>query len=105
MGILAGGSSPLVADSGVQISLFDGKLRVEINGQLFTEYHYQDLPRPYFYPVLGADELAVTRKWPMEDTKDEERDHPHHRGLWYVHSPRQRDASPRSRTLPGICQI
>jgi hypothetical protein len=62
----------LAAESGVQISQLDGKLRVEINGQLFTEYHYQDVPRPYFYPVLGADELAVTRKWPMEDTKDEE---------------------------------
>jgi hypothetical protein len=82
---MAGSSTQLVADNGVQISQLDGKLRVEINGQLFTEYHYKDVPRPYFYPVLGADELAMTRKWPMENTKDEERDHPHHRGLWYAH--------------------
>jgi hypothetical protein len=39
-GILAGSSSQLAADSGVQISQLDGKLRVEINGQLFTEYHF-----------------------------------------------------------------
>jgi len=72
--------------SGVVISpLIDNTLRVEISGQLFTIYHYVDVPRPYFYPVLGPDELPMTRKWPMEETKDEEHDHPHHRGLWYAH--------------------
>ncbi len=72
--------------SGVVISpLIDNTLRVEISGQLFTIYHYVGVPRPYFYPVLGPDELPMTRKWPMEETKDEEHDHPHHRGLWYAH--------------------
>jgi hypothetical protein len=74
------------AEAQVQISLQDDKVRVEINGQLFTEYHYKDVPRPFFYPVLGPDELAMTRKWPVEDGADEEHDHPHHRGLWYAHS-------------------
>jgi hypothetical protein len=70
---------------GVQISQADGTLRVEIRGQLFTVYHYAEVPRPYFYPVLGPDELPMTRHWPMEEAKDEEHDHPHHRGLWYAH--------------------
>ena len=35
---------------GVLISPVDGKLRVEINGEFFTEYHYQDVSRPFFYP-------------------------------------------------------
>jgi hypothetical protein len=74
------------AADAVQITQSDDKLRVEINGQLFTEYHYKDVPRPYFYPVLGPDELPMTRKWPLEQTTDEEHDHPHHRGLWYAHS-------------------
>jgi hypothetical protein len=73
------------SDAGVQISRQDGALRVEIDGQLFTIYHFADVPRPYFYPVLGPDALPMTRKWPMELTTDEERDHPHHRGLWYAH--------------------
>jgi hypothetical protein len=68
-----------------QITPQDGTLRVEIRGQLFTVYHYANVPRPYFYPVLGPDELPMTRKWPLEESKDEERDHPHHRGLWYAH--------------------
>jgi hypothetical protein len=42
---------------------------VEIGGQLFTVYHYADVPRPYFYPVLGPDELPMTRKWPMEESR------------------------------------
>ena len=77
---------PEAANSaGVQISRQNGTLRVDIGGQLFTVYHYANVPRPYFYPVLGPDELPMTRKWPMEDTNDEEHDHPHHRGLWYAH--------------------
>ncbi len=86
LAVLAGCSTQVVAGEGVQISQLEGKLRVEINGQLFTEYHYKDVPRPYFYPVLGPDELAMTRKWPLEQTTDEGHDHPHHRGLWYAHS-------------------
>ena len=72
--------------SGVRISQEHGKLRVEINGKLFTEYCYKDVPRPYFYPLLGPDELAMTRRWPLESTTDEEHDHRHHRSLWYAHS-------------------
>jgi len=71
---------------GVQISQQDGTLRVEIGGQPFTVYHFTDVPRPYFYPVLGPDESPMTRKWPLEESTDEEHDHPHHRGLWYAHS-------------------
>jgi hypothetical protein len=70
----------------VEIIKVDDKVRVEINGELFTEYHYKDVPRPYFYPVLGPGEVAMTRKWPLEEVAGEEHDHPHHRGLWYAHS-------------------
>jgi hypothetical protein len=85
LGIFAASTTRMLAADCVQITQLDGKLRIEINGQLFTEYHYQDVPRPYFYPVLGPEELAMTRKWPMEESPGEEHDHPHHRGLWYAH--------------------
>jgi hypothetical protein len=71
---------------GVRISREEGRLRVEINGKLFTKYCYKDVPRPYFYPLLGPDELPMTRRWPVEDSTDEQHDHLHHRGLWYAHS-------------------
>jgi hypothetical protein len=70
---------------GVQIQQLNDRLRIEINGQLFTEYHFKDVPRPFYYPVLGPGELAMTRNWPMVTTPDEEHDHPHHRSLWFAH--------------------
>lgn len=69
----------------VQISELPDRLRVELNGQLFTEYFFKDVPRPYFYPIIGPGDVAMTRNWPMKTTPDEEHDHPHHRSLWFAH--------------------
>jgi len=71
--------------SGVKITQQSNTVRVEINGELFTEYYYQDVPRPYFYPIIGPDSLPMTRNWPMKSPPDEQHDHPHHRSLWYGH--------------------
>ena len=71
--------------SDVRITELTGKLRIEVNGRLFTEYLYLDVPRPYFYPVIGPKELPMTRNWPMKEVENEERDHPHHRSLWFTH--------------------
>ncbi len=70
---------------GVKITELEKKLRVEIDGKLFTEYNFKDVPRPFFYPVIGPTGVNITRHWPMEEGKDEEHDHPHHRSLWYGH--------------------
>jgi len=71
--------------SGVQITRLDDRLRVEIQGQLFTEYLFKDVPRPYCYPLIGPGGLPMTRNWPMKDLPDETHDHPHHRSLWFAH--------------------
>jgi hypothetical protein len=70
---------------GVQITRLTDRLRVEINGQLFTEYLYKDVPRPYCYPLIGPGDVAMTRDWPMKNTPGEEHDHQHHRSLWFAH--------------------
>lgn len=72
-------------DSGVVITPQDNKIRVEINGRLFTEYYYSDVPRPFFYPLIGPGGLPMTRDWPMASPEGEEHDHPHHRSLWFAH--------------------
>jgi hypothetical protein len=71
--------------SGVQIIEEAGTVKVRINGQPFTEYHFKDVPRPYYYPLLGPAGLPLTRNWPMKDLPDEAHDHPHHRSLWFAH--------------------
>lgn len=76
---------PLDAGDGVSIRRQDGKLRVEIGGNLFTEYHFRDTPRPFCHPVLGPGGVPMTRDWPMKESPGEEKDHPHHRSLWFAH--------------------
>jgi hypothetical protein len=69
----------------VQIRQLSDRLRVEIDGQLFTEYFFTNVPRPYCYPVIGPGNSPMTRNWPMETTPNEEHDHPHHRSFWFAH--------------------
>jgi hypothetical protein len=87
LAVLASGFSSRAADStkGVRITQQADRLRIEINGQLFTEYFYKAVPRPYFYPLIGPGGAPMTRNWPMKTTPDEEHDHPHHRSLWFAH--------------------
>lgn len=73
------------AAQAVRIERLDDRLRVELNGELFTEYHFRDVPRPYLYPLIGPDNSPMTRNWPMKEVADEERDHLHHRSLWFTH--------------------
>jgi len=76
---------PSPTSPGVQITRLPDRLRIEVNGGLFCEYFFQDVPRPYFYPVIGPEDTPMTRNWPMKTTPNEEHDHPHHRSLWYAH--------------------
>ena len=64
----------------------DGKIRVTIDDDMFTEFITTDTPKPYLYPIVGPTGAKMTRGFPMvTDNKDEEQDHPHHRSLWFAH--------------------
>ena len=69
----------------VEILQVEKKIKVEINGKLFTEYNFRDVPRPFFYPVIGPTGVPIIRHWPMREGKDEAQDHVHHRSLWFTH--------------------
>jgi hypothetical protein len=73
------------AQPGVNIIPDKGKLRIEINGEFFSNYVYEDVTRPFLYPVIGPNDLPVTRNWPMGFKEGEAKDHPHHRSFWYAH--------------------
>src|SRR5580765_890064 len=79
---LALGQNADTGKKGVFVEQQADVLRVMIDGELFTDYHYQNVPRPFFYPVLGRGGLPMTRNWPMKDAENEEHDHKHHRSLW-----------------------
>lgn len=72
---------------GVFLEEVDGRLLIEIDGALFTAYHFgSDVTRPYFHPVVGPTGVTVVRDYPMvEGVEGETSDHPHHRGMWTAH--------------------
>jgi hypothetical protein len=89
---------------GVTVVQTNDRVRIEINGELFTEYWFGMNQHPalttdrtgntttnptkhtYFYPLMGPGGVHMTRAWPMRnDVAGEEKDHPHHRSLWFSH--------------------
>jgi hypothetical protein len=75
------------ADAEVRLTRLDDRVRVEIGGQLFTEYIYGDgASRSYCYPILAPDGTPLTRDFPMKQTPGEDSDHPWQRSLWFAHS-------------------
>lgn len=69
----------------VSLTRRDNRISVDIGGQLFTEYYFQDVTRPFCYPIIGPGGVAMTRNYPMKEVEGEEKDHIHHRSLWYGH--------------------
>jgi len=86
---LAGAAAVCAAGSAsnVKLTKLADRVRVEIDGQLFTEYVFGDgASRPYLYPVLAPDGTGLTRDFPQKETPGEERDHKWHRSIWFAHS-------------------
>jgi hypothetical protein len=63
------------------------RIRVLIDGQIFTEYRHAPAPKVYYAPVFGPGQLHFTRQWPWsaDGPEQEAKDHPHHRGMWFSH--------------------
>jgi hypothetical protein len=75
------------ATADVKLTPMKDRVRVEIDGQLFTEYVFGDgASRPYCYPVNAPDGTGLTRDFPQKDTPGEDHDHPWHRSIWFAHS-------------------
>jgi len=75
-----------LAFAGVDLKQEDDKVTVNIDGHLFTAYHFANTRRPYLYPIIGPTGGTMTRHWPLEDDiATEDHDHPHHKGLWWGH--------------------
>ena len=69
---------PLAAE--VKVTPLKDRVRVEIEGRLFTEWRFKDWMAPYFYPVIGPNGESITLHYPMKaGVKGESQDHAHHR--------------------------
>ena len=91
---LAAASALAGEATGVQLKQTDEAVEITIDGKPFTTYHFdnkasmgQRVLRPYFYPVLGPNQVPMTRNYPLAagDPKETKADHPHHTGLWVAY--------------------
>jgi len=78
------GTCALQAD--VKITEQEGSIRIDVNGELFTQWEHKAWKAPYLYPVIGPNGVGVTRNFPMkDDDPHEDHDHPHHRSIRFSH--------------------
>lgn len=78
-------SAAVPAPSQVKLTRMEDRVRVEIDGVLFTEYRFRDAPKPCLYPILDHEGTAYTRHWPMKNVPGEVQDHDWHRSVWFAH--------------------
>ncbi len=63
----------------------DGSLQL-LEGETLVTAFRSDYRVPYLYPLTSPSGTNIARHWPMEDDiASEDKDHPHHRGLWLSH--------------------
>jgi hypothetical protein len=79
----AAGSQP--TDSGAKLERDGANIKVLVDGRLFTEYLSDSATKPYYYPVIGPTNAAITRNFPMKPVDGEDKDHNHQRSLWFTH--------------------
>lgn len=84
-GVMENEGGPQAPGAGVALHDDGQAVAVEIDGQLFTRYHYAACVRPFLYPVIGPFGVSMTRHFPMAEVLAEKRDHPHHRSVWFTH--------------------
>jgi hypothetical protein len=62
-------------------------VHVSIDGQPYSDFIFGggNAMKAYLYPLRSASGKLVTRKFPVEPSEGEPKDHPHHRGLWFAH--------------------
>lgn len=76
-------SGPVWAD--LKLESGEGSMKVLDDGKLITEYR-TDWKVPYLYPLTSPSGAIISRRWPTDPSiPEEERDHPHHRSVWFGH--------------------
>lgn len=61
-------------------------IEVYLGDRLLTKYWQKSGTKPILWPIHGLEGLARTRAYPMDDQQaGEEKDHIHHRSLWFTH--------------------
>lgn len=77
----------LSATAQVRITQKADRISVDIDDKPFTEFLFgPEVAKPFFYPLRAASGTVVTRKFPLEESPGDSKDHPQHRGLTFAHA-------------------
>ncbi len=77
---------PAFAQNGFELEKSEDSITVKVGGKLFTTYHKKSGAKPVMFPLLGPDQVELTRNYPIAKRKDTEKaDHIHHRSFWFTH--------------------
>lgn len=77
----------LTATAQVRITQKTDRVSVEIDGKPFTEFMIgPEVAKPFLYPLRAASGTIVTRRFPLEESPGDSKDHPQHRGLTFAHA-------------------
>ncbi len=71
--------------NGFEHTRTEQSVQLTYQGKPFTAYVLQGAPKPYLYPLYGANGKPITRHFPMRVVQGESMDHPHHRSVWFTH--------------------
>lgn len=84
---LAWSASVGSVDAQVKITQLSHRISVDIDGKPFTSLFVgPEVSKPYLYPLRAASGTVVTRRFPLEDSPGDSKDHPQHRGLMFGHA-------------------
>lgn len=86
LSVFALATTSVRAADDVKLTRLNDRVRVELNGQLFTEYLFSGYTRPSCYPILAPDGTSLTRDFPFKQNTGEDTDHPWHKALFFEHS-------------------
>jgi hypothetical protein len=76
---------PLCAQ--VRIERSPDRIAVDIDGRPFIALFIgPEVAKPFLYPLRAASGTVVTRRFPLEESPGDSRDHPNHRGLTFAHA-------------------
>ncbi len=69
----------------VSLRTHEDSVDVLADGEHFATVRFGDDEGPCVFPLHAVGEKLVTRGFPIAPGPDDERDHPHHRSLWFAH--------------------
>ncbi len=81
--VLLASGSLTAADGPWEVSEIDGGHRISLDGKHVADYRTDLSNKPIVWPILAENGAHLTRAYPLAERPGEQKDHPHHTGMWF----------------------